>query len=187
MAGGRSRLSRVISPTGSGAAGYTMPLPERDDMFATKGRMLQEIMVSLGGRIAEEIIFKDITTGASSDIKKATKVARNMVTRYGMSDNIGVICYDDDDEAVFIGRDLAHAKSHSESVSGEIDREVKLIIDECYAKAKDIILQYEDVLHKCANLLLEKEKITREEFEEVINQLRGATTPPPAEKEEFRF
>ncbi len=154
-----------IIPTGAGAAGYTMPLPERDDMFATKGRMLQEIMVSLGGRIAEEIIFKDITTGASSDIKKATKVARRMVTRFGMSENIGVICYDDDDDAVFIGRDLAHAKSHSEAVSGEIDREVKAIIDECYAKAKAIILENEKILHACADMLLEKEKIGREEFE----------------------
>ena len=125
-----------IIPTGAGAAGYTMPLPERDDMFMTKGRMLQEIMVSLGGRIAEEIIFDDITTGASSDIKKATQIAKKMVTRYGMSENVGVICYDDDDDEVFIGRDLAHAKAHSELVSGEIDREIHRIIDECYAKAK---------------------------------------------------
>ena len=144
-----------IIPTGLGAAGYTMPLPEKDEMFMTKGKMLQEIMVSLGGRIAEEIIFDDITTGASSDIKKATKVARRMVTRYGMSDNIGVINYDDDDDEVFIGRDLAHAKSHSELVSGEIDREVKEIIDGCYAKAKAIITDREDVLHKCAELLLD--------------------------------
>ena len=122
-----------IIPTGAGAAGYTMPLPERDDMFMTKGRMLQEIMVSLGGRIAEEIIFDDITTGASSDIKKATQIAKKMVTRYGMSENVGVICYDDDDDEVFIGRDLAHAKAHSELVSGEIDREIHRIIDECYA------------------------------------------------------
>ena len=154
-----------ISPTGVGAAGYTMPLPEKDEMFATKSRMLQDIMVSLGGRIAEEIIFGDITTGASSDIKKATKTARRMVTRYGMSDHIGVICYDDDDDEVFIGKDLAHAKAHSEEISGEIDKEVKSIIDDCYTKAKDIILQHEDVLHSCAQLLLEKEKITREEFE----------------------
>lgn len=154
-----------IIPTGTGAAGYTMPLPEKDEMFLTKGKMLQDIMVSLGGRIAEEIIFKDITTGASSDIKKATKVARRMVTRFGMSDHIGVICYDDDDDEVFIGRDLAHAKAHSEAVSGEIDKEVKAIIDDCYAKAKEIILEHENVLHKCAALLLEKEKITREEFE----------------------
>ena len=154
-----------IIPTGVGAAGYTMPLPEKDEMFATKSRMLQDIMVSLGGRIAEEIIFGDITTGASSDIKKATKTARRMVTRYGMSDNIGVICYDDDDDEVFIGKDLAHAKAHSEEISGEIDKEVKRIIDDCYTKAKDIILQHEDVLHSCAKLLLEKEKINRDEFE----------------------
>ena len=154
-----------IIPTGVGAAGYTMPLPEKDEMFATKSRMLQDIMVSLGGRIAEEIIFGDITTGASSDIKKATKTARRMVTRYGMSDNIGVICYDDDDDEVFIGKDLAHAKAHSEEISGEIDKEVKRIIDDCYTKAKDIIMQHENVLHSCAKLLLEKEKINREEFE----------------------
>ena len=154
-----------IIPTGVGAAGYTMPLPEKDEMFTTRGRMLQEIMVSLGGRIAEEIVFQDITTGASSDIKKATKVARRMVTRFGMSENIGVICYDDDDDEGFIGRDLAHAKSHSEAVSGEIDREVKSIIDECYSKAKSIIMKHEQVLHDCAKLLLEKEKIGRTEFE----------------------
>ncbi len=154
-----------IIPTGVGVAGYTMPLPEKDEMFATKSRMLQDIMVSLGGRIAEEIIFGDITTGASSDIKKATKTARRMVTRYGMSDNIGVICYDDDDDEVFIGKDLAHAKAHSEEISGEIDKEVKRIIDDCYTKAKDIIMQHENVLHSCAKLLLEKEKINREEFE----------------------
>ena len=154
-----------IIPTGVGAAGYTMPLPEKDEMFATKSRMLQDIMVSLGGRIAEEIIFGDITTGASSDIKKATKTARRMVTRYGMSDNIGVICYDDDDDEVFIGKDLAHAKAHSEEISGEIDKEVKRIIDDCYTKAKNIIMQHENVLHSCATLLLEKEKINREEFE----------------------
>ncbi len=154
-----------IIPTGSGAAGYTMPLPSKDEMFMSKGQMLQDIMVSLGGRIAEQIIFDDITTGASSDIKKATQMARSMVTRFGMSDNIGVICYADDDDEVFIGRDLAHAKSHSEAVSGEIDKEVKAIIDDCYKKATDIIKEHEGVLHKCAELLLEKEKITREEFE----------------------
>ena len=154
-----------IIPTGLGAAGYTMPLPENDEMFITKGTMLQDIMVSLGGRIAEEIIFGDITTGASSDIKKATKAARDMVTRYGMSENIGVINYGSDDDEVFIGRDLAHAKSHSELIAGEIDREVRRIIDECYAKAKAIILENSDVLHGCADLLLEKEKIGREEFE----------------------
>ena len=154
-----------IIPTGLGAAGYTMPLPEKDEMFLTKGKMLQDIMVSLGGRIAEEIIFDDITTGASSDIKKATKEARRMITRYGMSENIGVVNYDDDDDEVFIGRDLAHTKSYSESVAAEIDKEVKAIIDDCYGKAKAIIMEHEEVLHKCAELLLEKEKITREEFE----------------------
>ncbi len=162
-----------IIPTGLGAAGYTMPLPEKDEMFMTKGRMLQEIMVSLGGRIAEEIIFDDITTGASSDIKKATKVARRMVTRYGMSDHIGVINYDDDDDEVFIGRDLAHAKSHSELISGEIDKEVKEIIGDCYAKAKAIIAEHEEILHKCAELLLEKEKITRDEFENLFAAKNG--------------
>ncbi len=154
-----------IIPTGIGAAGYTMPLPEKDEMFLTKGKMLQDIMVSLGGRIAEEIIFDDITTGASSDIQKATKVARKMVTRFGMSQNIGVINYDESDDEVFIGRDLAHTRSHSEAVAGEIDKEVKAIIDECYTKAKNVILEHETVLHKAAALLLEKEKITKEEFE----------------------
>ncbi len=169
-----------IIPTGLGAAGYTMPLPERDEMFNTKGRMLQEIMVSLGGRIAEEIIFDDITTGASSDIKKATKVARKMVTRFGMSDNIGVINYDDDDDEVFIGRDLAHTRSHSESIAGEIDKEVKVLIDDCYAKAKAIIMDNEVVLHKCAKLLLEKEKITRSEFEGLFEEYY----PQPENEEE---
>ncbi len=154
-----------IIPTGLGAAGYTMPLPERDDMFNTKGRMLQDIMVSLGGRIAEEIIFDDVTTGASSDIKKATKVARAMVTKYGFSDSIGVINYDENDNEVFIGRDLAHPRSHSETVAGQIDIEVKAIVDDCYKKAKDIIHEHEKILHACAELLLEKEKIGREEFE----------------------
>ena len=154
-----------IIPTGVGAAGYTMPLPEKDEMFLTKGKMMQEIMVGLGGRIAEEIIFDDITTGASNDIEKATKIARKMVTRFGMSKNIGVINYDENDDEVFIGRDLAHTRSHSETVAGEIDKEVKAIIDECYEKAKAIIKEHDEVLHKTATLLLEKEKITREEFE----------------------
>ncbi len=154
-----------IIPTGVGAAGYTMPLPEKDQMFLTKGKMLQEIMVSLGGRIAEELIFGDITTGASSDIKRATKVARNMVTRFGMSDELGVISYDDDDNEVFIGRDLAHAKGYSGIVASKIDAEVKSIVDDCYAKATALIKEHNDVLHACAELLLEKEKITREEFE----------------------
>jgi cell division protease FtsH len=134
-------------------------------MFITKRRMLQDIMVSLGGRIAEEIIFGDITTGASSDIRKATQEARNMVTKYGMSDNIGVINYDENEEDVFIGYDISHSKKHSELMAGEIDREVKIIIDKCYAKAKEIILQYEDILHSSSALLMEKEKIGREEFE----------------------
>ena len=159
-----------IIPTGNGAAGYTMPLPEKDEMFITKGQLLQDIMVSLGGRIAEEIIFGDITTGASSDIKKATSAARDMVTRYGMSENIGVINYNSDDDEVFIGRDLAHAKNHSELISGEIDREVKAIIDDCYKKAKDIILAHMDILHHCAELLIVKEKIGREEFEALFDQ-----------------
>ena len=154
-----------IIPTGLGAAGYTMPLPEKDEMFITKNKMLQDIMVSLGGRIAEEIIFGDITTGASSDIKKATQEARNMVTKYGMSENIGVINYDENEEDVFIGYDISHSKKHSEFMAGEIDKEVKIIIDKCYAKAKEIILQYEDILHSSAALLIEKEKIGREEFE----------------------
>ena len=158
-----------IIPTGAGAAGSTMPLPERDDMFQTKGKMLEDIMVSMGGRIAEEIIFDDITAGASQDIKHATKVARRMVTWYGMSENIGVINYGDDDDEVFIGRDLAHAKKYSEAVSGEIDKEVKAIIDDCYRKAKDIISEHIDVLHSCAELLLEKEKINRAEFEALFD------------------
>ena len=154
-----------IIPTGNGAAGYTMPLPERDEMFLTKGRMEQEIMVSLGGRIAEQLIFDDITTGASSDIKKATKMARMMVARFGMSENIGVVCYDDDDDEVFIGRDLAHARAHSEMISGEIDKEVKRIIDSCYERATELIRENMEALHKCAELLLKKERINRAEFE----------------------
>ena len=154
-----------IIPTGAGAAGYTMPLPERDEMFNSKGRMLQEIVVDLGGRVAEELVFDDITTGASQDIKQATKMARDMVTRYGMSENIGLICYQDDDDEVFIGRDLAHAHSYSEGIASAIDAEVKRIIDDAYAKAKQIIHENRDVLDRCAELLLEKEKISREEFE----------------------
>ena len=156
-----------IIPTGLGAAGYTMPLPENDEMFLTKRKMLQDIMVSLGGRIAEEIIFgtSDITTGASSDIRKATQEARSMVTKYGMSDVIGVVNYDDNEEDVFIGYDISHTKKHSELMAGEIDREVRNIIEKCYKKAKDIILMYEDVLHASSALLIEKEKIGREEFE----------------------
>jgi len=154
-----------IIPTGVGAAGYTMPLPEREEMFNTKGRMLQEIVVDLGGRVAEELIFDDITTGASQDIKQATGVAKAMVTKYGMSDNIGLINYDSDDDEVFIGRDLAHTRAYGENIATVIDQEVKRIIDECYAKAKSILTENENILHKCAELLLEKEKIGREEFE----------------------
>ncbi|AOZ97735.1 ATP-dependent zinc metalloprotease FtsH [Butyrivibrio hungatei] len=157
-----------VIPTGLGAAGYTMPLPDKDDMFLSRNRMLEDIMVSLGGRIAEEIIFGDITTGASSDIRKATQEARSMVTKYGMSSNIGVINYDENEEDVFIGYDISHKKNHSELIAGEIDKEVKAIIDKCYAKAKEIILQYEDVLHSSAKLLVEKEKIGRKEFEELF-------------------
>jgi len=159
-----------IIPTGVGAAGYTMPLPDKDEMFMTKGKMLHNIMVSLGGRIAEEIIFDDITTGAASDIKKATKVARKMVTSFGMSKNIGVISYDEDDDEVFIGRDLAHTRGYSEKIAGEIDSEVKAIVDDCYAKAKAIIMSHEDILHKAAKLLLEKEKISGEEFDALFKQ-----------------
>ena len=155
-----------IIPTGMGAAGYTMPLPENDDMFNTKGKMLQDITVALGGRVAEEIIFDDITTGASQDIKQATGIAKSMVTKFGMSEKVGLINYDDDSDEVFIGRDLAHAsRGYGENVAGVIDQEVKRIIDECYAKAKSIIHEYDHVLHACAELLLEKEKISREEFE----------------------
>ena len=159
-----------IIPTGVGAAGYTMPLPERDDMFNTKGRMLQEIIVDLGGRVAEELVFDDITTGASADIKQATKLAKEMVTRYGMSENIGLICYADDDEEVFIGRDLAHAKNYSEGIASAIDAEIKKIIDDAYAKARELITKNRDVLDRCAELLLEKEKITREEFEGLFEE-----------------
>lgn len=154
-----------IIPTGVGAAGYTMPLPEQDELHMTKGRMLQNIMVSLGGRIAEEIIFDDITTGASQDIKQATSMARAMVTEYGMSEKLGMINYGGDNNEVFIGRDLAHTRTYSEEVASEIDSEVKRIINECYAKAKQIILDHEDVLHSCCALLMEKEKIGQAEFE----------------------
>lgn len=154
-----------IIPTGMGAAGYTMPLPDNDEMFNTKGKMLQDIMTLLGGRIAEEIIFGDITTGASNDIKRATATARSMVMKYGMSDKLGLICYGDDDDAVFIGRDLAHTRSYSEDVAKSIDEEIRRIISECHDQAKKIILEHEDVLHKCASLLLEKEKVHRDEFE----------------------
>lgn len=154
-----------IIPTGIGAAGYTMPLPEKDQMFNTKGRMKQDIMVDLGGRIAEEMIFDDITTGASQDIKQATNIARAMITQYGMSEKVGLIHYGSDEDEVFIGRDLAHTRSYGENTASLIDEEVKRIVDECYIKAKEILTEHEKVLHKCAQLLLEKEKINREEFE----------------------
>ena len=159
-----------IIPTGSGAAGYTMPLPEKDEMFNTKGKKLQDIVVSLGGRVAEELVFDDITTGASQDIKQATQMAKAMVTKYGMSDNIGLICYDNDDDEVFIGRDLAHTRGYSEGVASAIDQEIKRIIDECYAKAKQMIMDHRDVLDACANLLLEKEKISQKEFEALFDK-----------------
>lgn len=159
-----------IIPTGVGAAGYTMPLPERDEMFNTKGRMLQDIIVDLGGRVAEELVFDDITTGASQDIKQATSLARAMVTKYGMSEKLGLIRYGDDEDEVFIGRDLAHTRSYGEQIASEIDQEVKRIVDECYARAKKLIQEHRDVLESCAKLLLEKEKITREEFEELFVQ-----------------
>ena len=154
-----------IIPTGLGAAGYTMPLPEKDEMFNTKGKMIQNIIVSLGGRVAEELVFDDITTGASQDIKQATQTARSMVTKYGFSKELGLINYDDDSDEVFIGRDLAHARPYSEAVAGRIDDEVKEIIDDCYKQASDIIAKHRDVLDRCAELLIEKEKVTREEFE----------------------
>ena len=157
-----------IIPTGIGAAGYTMPLPESDRMFNTKGKMLQDIMVDLGGRIAEELVFGDITTGASQDIKQATATARSMVTQYGMSDRVGMINYDNDGDEVFIGRDLAHTKSYGNEVANAIDSEVKRIIDDCYTKAKDIIMKHEEVLHACSRLLIEKEKIGQQEFESLF-------------------
>ena len=161
-----------IIPTGIGAAGYTMPLPEKDEMFNTKGRMKQNIMVDLGGRIAEELIFDDITTGASQDIKQATQIARAMVTQYGMSEKVGMIQYGGDENEVFIGRDLAHTKSYGNEVADTIDSEVKRIIDECYQKAKDIIKQYDYVLHACADLLIEKEKISQSEFEALFTPVQ---------------
>ena len=159
-----------IIPTGAGAAGYTMPLPEKDEMFNSKGRMMQEIIVGLGGRIAEELVFDDVTTGASQDIKQCTRLAKDMVTKYGMSEHIGLICYSDDDNEVFIGRDLAHTRGYSEGVASAIDAEIKRIIDEAYATAKQMILEKRDILESCAQLLLEKEKISREEFEALFDE-----------------
>ena len=159
-----------IIPTGTGAAGYTMPLPEKDEMFNTKGKMLQDITVALGGRVAEEEIFDDITTGASQDIKQATSLAKSMVTKFGMSEKLGLVNYDNDSDEVFIGRDLAHtSRGYGEQVASTIDQEVKDIIDACYRRAKYIIRKYQNVLEKCAELLLEKEKITREEFESLFD------------------
>lgn len=159
-----------IIPTGTGAAGYTMPLPAKDEMFLTKGKMLQDIMVSLGGRIAEEIIFDDITTGASQDIKQATATAKSMVTKYGMSEKLGLICYGNDDDEVFIGRDLAHTRAYADGTASEIDAEVKKIVSQCYMKAKEIIIENRDVLEKSAKLLIEKEKIGQEEFESLFTE-----------------
>ena len=160
-----------IIPTGAGAAGYTMPLPEKDDMFNTKGKMLQDITVSLGGRIAEELIFDDITTGASQDIKQATAMAKSMVTKFGMSEKLGLINYDNDSDEVVVGRDFGHiSRGYGEEVADEIDKEVKRIIDECYQRARTIIEQHKSVLHACADELLKKEKITREEFEALFEE-----------------
>ncbi len=164
-----------IIPTGIGAAGYTMPLPEKDEMFYTKGRMIQDITVALGGRVAEELIFDDITTGAAQDIKSATRTARAMVTQYGMSDEVGLINYGGDDDEVFIGRDLAHTKSYGEGIATVIDQEVKRIVDECHEQARKIIQENRDVLEKCATLLLEKEKIGREEFEALFDTNKAVT------------
>lgn len=157
-----------IIPTGMGAAGYTMPLPENDEMFMTKGKMIQEITTLLGGRTAEEIIFGDITTGASNDLKRATAIARSMVMKYGMSDSLGLVAYDEEEDAVFIGRDLAHTKGYSEEVAKQIDAEIRRILSECHESARKIIKEHEAVLHSCAGLLLEKEKIHRDEFEKLF-------------------
>ena len=162
-----------IIPTGMGAGGYTMPLPEKDEMYMTKGRMLQEIMVSLGGRIAEELVLDDITTGASADIRQATNIARHMVMRYGMSEKIGTINYEQETDDVFLGYDLGHENKHSEYISGEIDKEVRRIVAECYDEAKKIIMAHEDVLYKSAELLMEKEKITGEEFDALFHTPAG--------------
>ena len=158
-----------IIPTGMGAAGYTMPLPEKDDMFETKGQMLQHIMVCLGGRIAEELIFEDITTGASQDIKQATALAKAMVTRYGMSHKLGMVAYENDADEVFIGRDLGHTKGFSEATAASIDEEIRNIIANCYERAKAIVKEHENVLHECARVLMEREKIDRNEFEEIFS------------------
>ena len=168
-----------IIPTGIGAAGYTMPLPERDNMFNTKGKMMQDIVVSLGGRVAEELIFDDITTGASQDIKTATETARAMVTEYGMSDAVGLINYTSGSDEVFIGRDIGHSKPYGEGIAAVIDQEVKRIVDGCHQEARRIITEHLDELHACANLLIDKEKITREAFEAIF--------PEKTENEKLRF
>ena len=171
-----------IIPTGMGAGGYTMPLPEKDEMYMTKGRMMQEIMVSLGGRIAEELVLDDITTGASADIRQATNIARHMVMRYGMSERIGTINYEQETDDVFLGYDLGHESRHSEFISGEIDKEVRSIISECYQKAREIIKANEDILYKSADLLMEREKITGEEFDALFRDRDGGGESSPSEQ-----
>ena len=163
-----------IIPTGMGAAGYTMPVPENDNVFETKGRMIQEIKVGMGGRIAEELIFDDVTTGASQDIKQVTDTARSMITKFGMSDRLGFINYEENTDEVFLGRDLGHSRSFSEEVASIIDKEVKKLVDDCYTDAKRILTENMDVLHSCANLLLEKERISREEFEALFKNDKAA-------------
>lgn len=170
-----------IIPTGVGAAGYTMPLPENDNVFDTRGRMLQEIKASMGGRIAEDLIFDDITTGASADIKQVTEIARAMITKYGMSDQLGFLNYEENSDEVFLGRDLGHARGFGEDVAGAIDREVKKIVDSCYEDAKRILTDHIDVLHACAALLLEKERISRDEFEALFEDRENKKDPEPAE------
>jgi len=154
-----------VIPTGTGAAGYTMPLPEKDEMFSTRSQMFENIVVALGGRVAEELVFGDVTTGASQDIKQATAAARTMVTRYGFSEKLGPVNYEQEDDEIFIGRDLAHTRMFGERVATQIDEEVKRIVDEAYAKATELITEHRDVLEKSAALLMEKEKLSREEFE----------------------
>ena len=177
-----------IIPTGTGAGGYTMPLPENDNVFMTKGKMIDDIKVSLGGRIAEELILDDITTGASQDIKQASQYARAMVMKYGMSDKLGLINYEtQDSEEVFLGRDLGHAKSYSEKTAGVIDKEVKRIVDECYEEARAMIMAHMDVLHKCAELLLEKERINRAEFEALFDEEAGSDTNDDQNKSDIVY
>ncbi len=176
-----------IIPTGLGAAGYTMPLPERDEMFNFRGKMLQEITVDLGGRVAESLIFGDVTTGASQDIKQATHLAKSMVTKYGMSDEIGLINYDNEEDEVFIGRDLAHTRGYGEDVARKIDEEVKRIIDECYQKATEMLNENREILDRCAALLMEKEKITREEFEALFPDSGEETDPEEIELNGMRI